>query len=380
MRHENAIRIAREGAVLLKNEDGILPLRGGRILVTGLGAESAPTGGGGSSLVPTEFKQKHLRDEISARLGESAKMLIDTSIFRYSGKMVRGNHAPYVAYDADYVVYCIGNDSTIEYEDADRISLDLPRAAEEMLIEVTKVNPNVIVVVHAGSAVDMSKWIDKVKAVLFVGFAGEAANEATADILCGVVSPSGKLSESFPHSLEDTPTGSERGNGFVDSYKEGIFVGYRYYEKYNVPVLFPFGHGLSYASFEYSSLDIKQLSDTDFEVEFDLTNTSDVKASEVAQLYVKDVFAAVSRPVKELKGYEKVELMPGETKRVKLLLDYRSFAYYNVSLHRWYVENGAFEIMIGSSVEDIRLTKRIDIELPEEEQATFPVYNSNIVK
>ena len=373
-RHNVALEAAREGVVLLKNDDNILPIKGGKILVTGLG-HNCPPGGGGSSLVPPANKPNPLSAELAERIGERGSVVTDHSIFRYSGKVVSGNHVPYVAYDVDTVVFAIGNDHTIEYEECDRTSLKLSQAAEEMLIAASKVNKNIIVVINAGSAVDMSAWIDKVKAVLYAGFSGEAGYEAVADILTGIVSPSGKLSETFPISLEDTPTGTYRGDGFVDRYSEGIFVGYRYYDTFEKEVRYPFGYGLSYADFEYSDLEIKKKSETDYDVSFTVTNKSDIAAKEIVQLYVKDVFAGVSRPEKELKAFDKISLSPNESKRVTLPLDSRAFAYYSLPMRKWYVENGAFEIYIASSSRDIRLKARIDISLPDEEQATFTTYD-----
>ncbi len=373
-RHKIAVDAALAGAVLLKNEDNILPLKGGKILVTGLGHD-APPAGGGSSFVEPATKPLSLSSQIADRLGEKAEVVTDNSIFRYSGKMVRGNHVPLIAYDADTVVFAIGTDKTIEYEECDRTTLKLSQAAEEMLIAASKVNKNTIVVLNAGSAVDMSAWVDKVKAVLYVGFSGEGGYEAVADLLTGIVSPSGKLTETFPISLEDTPTGAYRGDGFVDRYSEGIFVGYRYYDTFEKAVQYPFGHGLSYADFEYLDLEISKHGETEYDVSFTVSNTSNICAKEIAQVYIKDVFSSVARPEKELKAFTKIELAPGEKKRVTVKLDSRSFAFYNVSLHKWYVENGAYEVLVGASSRDIRLKKRIDIALPEYEQVTFTAYD-----
>lgn len=377
-RHNNARKIAEEGIVLLKNEDGILPLKGGKIHVSGPGAKKPPFGGGGSSEVTTEYEPMHLGEEIKNRLGDSATILLDNSLVRYREKVNAANRIPYTAYDADTVILCFGTDSSIEFEDGDRTSIRLPRVMENVILDTAKVNENIVVVLHSGSAVDVSPWIDKVKGLLYIGYGGEGIQEATADILCGIVSPSGKLSETFPLCLEDTPTGSYRGDGFVDRYTEGILVGYRYYDYYDKDVMFPFGHGLSYATLEYGNMDIEKHSELEYTVSLDVKNISDIPAKETVQLYVRDVFSCASRPKKELKGYEKISLAPGETKRVSIELDSRSFAYYNTSLHRWYVENGAFEILIGASSRDIRLKKRLDIELPFEEQMTFVVHPATI--
>ena len=373
-RHNIARRIAEEGIVLLKNEGGILPLRSGKIHVTGPGAKAIVMGGGGSSFVTTEYVSRHLGDEIADRLGDAVTIIKDDSIVRYDGKVVAGNHVLHAAYGADAVVMCYGTDGTIEHEDSDRTSIRLPKNMEDLIINTAEYNDNIIVVLHSGSAIDVSPWIDKVKALVYIGYGGEGVGEATADILTGIVSPSGKLAETFPTSLLDTPTGEYRGNGLVDWYREGIFVGYRYYDKYKKAVAFPFGYGLSYAGFEYSDIRVEKHSEVDYTVSFSVKNTSDVAAKETCQLYVRDVFSAVIRPEKELKGFKKVSLLPGEEKRVEITLDSRSFAYYNTCLKRWYVENGAFEILVGASSRDIRLTARVDVNLPHSEQVTYLVH------
>lgn len=365
-RHENAVKIAREGAVLLKNEDNILPLRGGKIAVLGNACKCPPFGGGGSAYVETEHVAKPLNEEIALRLGDKAEVFgveQDAVLPKFTDAFHR-------ALESDTVIYCIDTNSRIELEGVDRRTLDLPDEDMYYLLELTKLTKNLVVVLHAGSAVNVEPFIDKVKAVLYVGFGGEGVQESTADLLTGVVSPSGKLSETFPICLEDTPVGSYRGEGFVNRYAEGIFVGYRYYDTFDEPVRFPFGFGLSYAEFAYSDLAIDKKSETDYDVSFTVTNTSDVDAKEIAQLYVRDPIAMVSRPQKELKGFRKIALKAGESRRVTLSLDARSFAYYSVPLKKWHVENGAFEIMIGASSRDIRLSATVKIALPETEQLT----------
>ena len=364
-RHTNATRIAREGIVLLKNEDGILPLSGGKLVVTGPFAKAPAIGGGGSAFVSTNYPAAPLADELKARLGECVEIFPNETYMNDGARVDYMKNSLRQAYRADTVLLCVGTGKRIESEGYDRFSLRLSPIQEDLILEVAKINPNVIVVLHASSAVDMTPWIDRVKAVALVGFAGEAAHEATADILCGKISPSGKLAETYPLSLEDTPTGAARGNGFYERYTEGVLVGYRWYDTLGKDVLFPFGHGLSYADFSYSNLTVTKKSETDCEVSFTLTNTSGVDGKEVAQIYVRDVFSMVERPEKELKGFLKVALAAGESKRVSVKLDARAFAYYNTALNEWYVENGDFEILVGASSRDIRLTARVQINLPE---------------
>ena len=370
IRHENAVQIAREGMVLLKNEDDILPLRGGNVLVSGPFAEQPAMGGSGSAYVQTEYAPKPVWEELAVRLGNRANVrTCDASLWK--NIFLRNIRSLYeAAYTADAVVLCMGTGKTIEGEEFDRETLRLSPTQEDYIINTAKVNKNVIVVLSAGSAIDVSPWIDQVKGVLLAGFAGEGANEAIADLLTGKACPCGKLNETFPVCLEDTPTGEARGNGFSERYAEGVFVGYRWYDQKNAPVQFPFGFGLSYADFEYSDLTIDKRGETDYEISYTVKNVSNVDGKEISQLYVRDVFAMVNRPQKELKGFAKTTLKAGESKRVSHTLRYRDFAYYSTNLKKWYVENGAFEILIGADSRDIRLIEKLEINLPENEQFT----------
>lgn len=364
-RHENAVAVAKEGIVLLKNEENLLPLKKGKILTVGSWANKPPMGGNGSARAQTEFEQKPLRDLMQEKLGDAATVEQSCSDFLNwnDNGAWRLKDSYQKAYRSDAVVLCVG--PHIEGEGGDRNHIRLSQTMEEIIRNTAKYNENVIVCVHAGSAVDMEEWIDYVKAVVYVGFAGEGGNEALASVLTGETNPSGKLAESFPVCLEDTYCEENRGNGFVEWYDDGIFVGYRYYDAYGYDVQFPFGHGLSYAEFEYSNLKIEKKGDTDYEVSYDVTNVSDVDGKEVSQVYVKDVFCMVTRPEKELKGFSKDFIKAGETKRVCVKLDRRAFAYYNVAMDDWHVENGDFEIYVGASSRDLRLKGEIVVELDD---------------
>ncbi len=368
-RHDIAVKIARECAVLLKNEDNILPLKGGKIIVGGHFHDIPLVGGGGSSTVRTAYNFRPIETEIAERLGDKAE-IIPTKYSAWTMNPAIHFMKDFVedAYSCDAVVVTVGTGYLVESEDFDRTSIRLHPSHEDLILNLAAANENVIVVLHAGSAIDMSPWIDKVKAVLLVGIAGEAGNEAAADILCGRCCPSGKLSETFPLSIYDTPTGLERGNGFYERYSEGVLVGYRWYDTMGYDVLFPFGYGLSYADFEYSDIELTKCGETDYEVSFNVTNVSDVDAKEIAQIYVKDVFTTVERPEKELVAFEKLSLAAGETKRVSAKLGFRAFAYYNTSLDAWHIDNGDFEILVGASSRDIRLKAKLRIELPYGEQ------------
>ena len=253
-------------------------------------------------------------------------------------------------------------------EGCDRNTLKLSPEQENYIIELSRYNKNLVVVIESGSAVDVSAFESYAKAIIFAGYAGEGANEALAEIITGKVCPSGKLAETFPYSLDDTYMGSYKGDGLTVEYGEGVFVGYRYYDRYDIPVRYPFGYGLSYAKFEYSDLKTEKTGDTDFTVSYTVKNVSSVDGKEVSEVYVRDVIAMVARPVKELKGYSKDLIKAGEEKRISVKLDFSSFAYYSVAMDKWLVENGDFEISVGSSSRDIKLVGRVKINLPDNEQ------------
>lgn len=365
-RHQNTISIAQEGIVLLKNEN-LLPLSNGNILVGGELAIKPPLGGGGSAYVQTDYKQINLATHLQEDMGDKSKIDYIDAILSPSGHAIKSKAIYQNAYHADTVILCVGNDETIESEGFDRKTTKLSSIQENLILNTAKYNKNIVVVLYTGSSVDMSAWIDKVGAVIQAGFSGEGVNEALSKILSGKVSPSGKLSETYPLTFDDCPV-KPNSVELSERYTEGIFVGYRYYDTFNVPVLFPFGHGLSYATFKYSNLNISKKDETTFEISYDITNTSCIDAKEVSQLYVKDVFCTVSRPEKELKGFSKDLIKAGETKRITLTLNYRDFAYFNTALDKWHVESGDFEIMIGSSSNDIKLMKKLIINLDENTQ------------
>src|SRR5262245_50760157 len=235
--------------------------------------------------------------------------------------------------------------------------MKLPGAQNELIERVAKANKNTIVVVNVGSAVEMP-WIDKVPAVLQLWYNSQEQGNALADVLFGDVNPSGKLPTTFPVRLEDNPAyiNYPGENGKV-RYGEGIFVGYRYYDKKNLAPLFPFGHGLSYTSFEYSNLRLskKSLNTTEtLTVKVDVTNTSKVTGKEIVQVYVRDVKSTFARPEKELKAFAKVELKPKQTKTVSFTLDREAFWYFDAGKNEWTTEPGEFEVWVGASSRDIR--------------------------
>lgn len=362
-RHENAVKIAEEGIVLLKNEDGMLPIKSGKVAISGNQIITPRTGGCGSSRVQTAFEEKYIDEYLNGIDGVEfirPKTILSQEFTSERPDLYR------LAYDCDKVVLCLS--AEWEGEGYDRSTIRLLPHLEQQIKEIAEINPNLIVCIYAGSAVDMSAWIDCVKAVVWVGYSGEGVNQALSNIITGKVVPSGKLSETIPTSVENTYCGFDMGKGSVERYADGIFVGYRYYEKFNVPVAFPFGHGLSYADLMYSNLKVEKHSETDYTISYDITNNSDFDAKEVSQVYVRDVLCMVSRPVKELKAFSK-DLIPAHgTVTVTVKLDKRAFAYYNTCISDWHVENGTFEVLVGASSKDIRLKQRIDVKLPDETQ------------
>jgi len=278
-------------------------------------------------------------------------------ISRHGGRVQADAKA--LAARVDLVVVAAGFDSGSESEGLDR-TFRLPPAQDELIREMTALNGNTVVVMTAGGAVDSREWLDRVPALLHAWFPGQEGGRAIAEILLGRVNPSGRLPATFERRLEDNPAHAhyypEAGTQRI-VYREGVFVGYRGYESHGVEPQFPFGHGLSYTTFEYANLAITpgETSDGEVQVAFDITNTGDRSGAEVAQIYVADPEASVPRPPKELKGFAKVFLAPGETRRVAVQLNLRSFSFYDVEAGGWRAEPGQFGILLGRSSADIAL-------------------------
>lgn len=262
------------------------------------------------------------------------------------------------AKNSEAVILFVGTSPRIESEGADRENIVLPADQDKLIEEVAKVNKNVVVVINSGSPVLMEKWIGKVKGLVQAWFGGSEMSRAALDILSGVYNPSGKLPMSFPKKWEDCSAYKYyKAKDSVTEYTDGIYVGYRHFDKNNIEPLFPFGFGFSYTTFAYSNLKITKLQDSKdlVKVTFEIKNTGKVAGAEVAQLYVRDIESKLDRPVKELKGFKKVFLKPGESKTAELTLDASSFSYYEPSLKYWLLESGEFEILIGASSRDIKL-------------------------
>ena len=292
-----------------------------------------------------------------------------------------------LAGNVDTAVVFIGLTDEYEAEGYDRTHMKLPDAHDKLVEEVVKANPNTVVVLAGGSPVEMP-WNDSVKAVLNSYLGGQAGGGAVADILTGKVNPSGKLPETYPLVYADTPAVNNfPGNPATVEHRESIYIGYRYYERAGQAVRYPFGHGLSYTTFKYSDikLDKSEADENDeITVTFKVKNTGTVAGAEIAQLYVADKESTIFRPVKELKGFKKVFLEAGEEKEISISLGRRAFAFWNVNANDWTVESGAFEILVGASSADIRLTAEVSIKAAQTEipdySKTAPVYYTGKVQ
>ncbi len=369
-----ARKIAGQSMVLLKN-DGILPLKKeGKIAVIGDFAKFPRHQGAGSSQInPTKMDNAY--DELK-ELGYDVEFVQG---YERSAKKAAKNAAHIAAAAAlaakcDAAIVFIGLTDDYESEGFDRTHMTLPEAHNKLVEEIVRVNKNVIVVLAGGSPVELP-WNDSVRAVLNSYLGGQAGAGAVADIISGKVNPSGKLAETYPVYYSDTPAVNNfPGNPATVEYRESVYIGYRYYEKANKAVRYPFGFGLSYTTFEYSDikLDKSEMADTDtLKVSFKVKNTGSVAGAEIAQVYVSDKVSTVYRPVKELKGFKKVWLEPGEEKEVTVELCRRAFAFYNVKINDWCVESGEFDILVGSSSADIRLSACVKVNAPEVEMPDY---------
>ncbi len=368
--HQIAKYAAEESMVLLKNEDFILPLKkNARIAFIGKFADKPRYQGGGSSHV-NSFKVTSALEAVKALKDIPTENIIYAQGFVDEKDVVNEElkvEAIKAAVASDVAVIFAGLPESFESEGYDRTHMRLPNCQNDLINAICAVQPNTVVVLHNGAPVEMP-WLDKVKAVLETYLGGQAVGAAVVDVLFGKVNPSGRLPETFPIKLEDNPSYLFFGQGFKEAdrveYREGVFVGYRYYETKKMDVLFPFGYGLSYTTFEYSNLrlDKTKMKDTDtLAVSVDVTNTGSVFGKEVVQLYVAPPKGTIVRPIRELKGFEKVALNPGETKTITFTLSKRSFAYWNTRLNDWHVESGKYAIQIGKSAHDIVLEEKVEI-------------------
>lgn len=393
--HRQAIlEAAEESIVLLKNTETRLPLDKNnfkKILVIGDNGERIHSNGGGSAEIKALYEisplmglKSQLGGNVEVVFARGYEALVDTEESetnwqetsleaqqvatikqvdeaRLAREKELREEAVKLAQEIDEVILVCGLNHDYDTEGKDREDMKLPYKQDELIKAVLEVNPNTIIVIQSGSPVEMHQWVHQAKAVVWMGYIGMEGGNALANVLLGKVNPSGRLAETFPKVLEDSPAhciGEFPGDKQVD-YKEGIYVGYRYYDTYDVEPEFCFGHGLSYTTFEYNNLRIQPIENNTMKVTVELTNTGLVEGLEVAQLYIGSKQKDERIPFQTLKGYEKVHLKPQETKEVQFLLDQDSFAYYDTVEGKMKVQDGQYEIRIGQSSRAILLKAQV---------------------
>ena len=375
--HKLAREIASQCMVLMKNDNNLLPLKkDAKVALIGEMARTPRYQGAGSSLInPIKLDSAY---ETMKEMGINATFSAGYSLKKKCKNQAELlNEAVQNAQNADVAVVFVGLTDEYETEGNDRKHIDIPPVHNTLVEEVLKANPNTVVVLSGGASVKMP-WANKVPAILNMFLTGQAGGSAVCDVMFGDVNPSGKLSETYPVALEDNSSFNYfPGTSVSVEYREGVYVGYKYYDTANKEVAFPFGFGLSYTTFEYSDIKVSadKIKDTDtVTVSFKVKNTGAVDGAEVAQLYVNDVESTIYRPVKELRGFKKVFLKAGEEKEVEITLDKRAFAYYNVNIGDWHVESGDFKILVGASSRDIKLEATVFVESTVE--AEVPDYKT----
>lgn len=355
--HNIALEIAEDSIVLLKNEENILPLKKTKIALIGDMAKTPRYQGAGSSTI----NPYHLENAYECFIDNKIEVDYVKGYERIESEndISLREEAIKLAQKSEIVVIFAGLTENYESEGMDRTTLELPQNQNKLIEEICEINENVVVVLSNGSPVTMP-WKEKVKAIITGYLGGEAGARAMVNCLLGKVNPSGKLAETYPLKLEDTPCYKNYpGTEVSVEYKESIFVGYRYYDTNNVEVLYPFGYGLSYTNFEYSKLHIEEKDD--IYVSFIIKNIGNVKGKEIAQIYISQEDTIIFKSKKELKGFEKIELKPGEEKSITIVLSKKDFEYYNVETKKWEIESGKYKILVGKSSKDIVLEQEIEI-------------------
>ncbi len=358
--HQIALNIAEESIVLLQNNNDILPLKKYKkiALIGDMAKNPRYQGAGSSTINPYKLETIYnsiLDENIEFEYAQGYERVEDDNDINLLEEAIE------IAKNNDIVLLCVGLTENYESEGMDRNTLNLPENQNRLITEISKVNQNVIVILSGGAVITMP-WKNKVKAIITGYLGGEAAAKAMVNTIIGKNNPSGKLAESYPYKLEDVSSYSNfPGNEVNVAYKESIYVGYRYYDKRNIDVLYPFGYGLSYTNYEYSNLNINKVGNQ-YEIKFNIKNTGNYDGKEVAQIYIEKIDSKIIRAKKELKAFEKVELKQKEEKEVKVIIDKSAFEYYDIYLHKWNVEAGKYKILIGKSCRDIVLEKDIEVE------------------
>ena len=391
--HAVARKVAEGSMVLLKNDDNILPLKSNaKIAVIGEMAKAPRYQGAGSSVInPTKLDNAYdslieLGSDVTYAQGYYKAPPTKKDKNRKSESELTAE-AVKAAKAADVALVFIGLTEEFEAEGYDRDNIDMPAAHNALVSEVVKANPNTVVVLAGGSVVNMP-WIEDVKALLNMGLSGQAGGSAAANILMGKVNPSGKTAETYPLSFDENPVyGNYPGSPVISEHKESIYIGYRYYDTAKKNVLFTFGFGLSYTTFEYSDIKLSESEIKDNEtvtVSFKIKNTGDMDGAEIAQVYVADKESTIFRPEKELRAFTKVFIKAGEEKEVSVTLGKRAFAYYNTNIGDWHVETGEFAVLVGSSSRDIRLEAAVNVistveaEIPDYKKSAPAYYTADI--
>lgn len=373
--HKAAAEIEAECMVLLKNENEILPLTSDKkIAFIGKYAKTPRYQGGGSSHINSWKVESAL--DAAKEIPELANVTFAEGYQDEKDEVVETlqSEAVKIAEEADVAVLFLGLPDNFESEGYDRKHMNLPNCQNELVKKVLEVQKHVVVVLHNGSAVIMP-WKDQVEGILEAYLGGEAVGKAVAEVLAGIKNPCGRLAETFPLRLEDTPCYLTYGKGFDNAvYQEGVFVGYRYYTSRKMETAFPFGYGLSYTTFAYSDLqlDKKEMSDKEHvEVSVKVKNTGKCAGKTVVQLYVGAPETEVVRPVRELRGFEKIFLEAGEEKTVTFILGERAFAYWNTLIHDWYAEEGTYKVMIGENADQMCVGEEITVHPTKELPKTY---------
>lgn len=353
--HALARRAAAESLVLLKNEGSLLPLAAGtKVAVLGDFAKNPRYQGAGSSMVNSTQVDVLLDNLIDSELN----VIGYQQGFDRHGKpdAALQKSACELATQADTVILCMGLDEIAESEGLDRSNLRLAQNQLDLLQAVAAVNPKIVVVLYSGSVVE-TPWLDNCQALLYAALGGQAGAGAVADALTGKVNPCGKLAETWPLAYADIPSAADFATRRKTvEYREGLYIGYRYFTTAEKAVRFPFGYGMSYTTFAYSDMAADEQG-----VSLTVTNTGSVAGTEIVQLYVAKKNSELFRPAKELKGFARVTLAPGEKQRITIMLDDKAFRFWNVKANRWEIEGGEYELLVGASVEDIRLCEKISV-------------------
>ncbi len=373
-RGKTALKIAEESIILLKNNQ-VLPLNFKNIktlAVIGDNATRKHAHGGGSTTIKAKYEITPL-EGLQTKVGNSVKIsyaqgyTVSNNLKASDKTLIAEAVKTAAAADAVILFGGLNHEHGLDCEGYDKPDMMLPYGQDELIKAVLKANPNTVIVMIAGSPVEMGSWLSDAKGLLFTSYIGMETGTALAEVLAGDINPSGKLTYTLPYKLEDSPSyifGEYPGTNGTVKYNDDLLVGYRYFDTKNVKPMFPFGFGMSYTTFAYENykIDLTKKNDSlKCVVSFDVKNTGNVDGKEIAEIYVRDLESVLTRPLKELKGFGKVSLKSGESKKVEVTLDKRAFQYYNPDKKQWILEPGKFEILVGSSSDNILLKEQIEL-------------------